>query len=77
MVSLKDLKIASSDLVQINKGWLFQMFDSETCQEEDQEAKFEYLAQNEQFNAIETDFSDPASLRRRQKLILEAISAHQ
>lgn len=52
------------------------MFDSESC-EDQEDSKFEFLASDDQFNAIETDFNDPASLRRRQKMILEAISAHK
>jgi hypothetical protein len=74
---IKDLSSKSQDLIQLNKGWLFQMFDSEESNEDEETSKFEFLASDESFNAIETDFSDPASLRRRQKMILEAISAHK
>lgn len=73
---LKDLTNKHQDAIQINKGWLWQMFDSEQCEDAD-DNNYEFLASNEQFNAIETDFNDPASLRRRQKMILEAISAHK
>jgi hypothetical protein len=75
-VWLKDLTNKHQDVIQINKGWLWQMFDSEQCEDAD-DNNYEFLASNEQFNAIETDFNDPASLRRRQKMILEAISAHK
>ena len=52
------------------------MFDSESLDQDD-ESKFAFLATNEQLNAIETDFNDPVSLMRRQKLILEAIEKHK
>ena len=47
------------------------MFDSEL--EDEEESKFAFLLNDEAVNAIETDFSDPVSLMRRQKLILELI----
>jgi len=39
--------------------------------------KYFYLADKEEFSAEKFDFNDPASLMRRQKAILQAIQKHE
>jgi hypothetical protein len=48
----------TGDIFQINKGFIFGLFD----QEEEPTTNFEFLAENSDF---EIDFSDPAALMRR------------
>lgn len=45
-VWLKDLTNKHQDAIQINKGWLWQMFDSEQCEDAD-DNNYEFLASNE------------------------------
>lgn len=45
--------------------------------EEEKETDFSFLADNESLLTEDTDFSDPASLIRRQKKIIENIEKHR
>lgn len=70
---LSVLNTATEDQVHVNKGFLDSMFlDQGTSAEgQNEESKYAYLASADNLGAEETDFSDPASLLRRQRLILE------
>ena len=66
------LKVESSQFsVTVNKGFLYNMFSLE---EEDQAEKFSFLADDTEL--MDTDFTDPASLMRRQKRIIDNINKH-
>ena len=52
----------TGDYIQVNKGFLFNMVDTEEINSDLN--KFHYLADSE-FSATEIDFSDPTALLRR------------
>ena len=74
------LNTATGDQAHVMKGFLDQMvFDEtkETVSWEHEDDKYAFLASDDQFNADGVDFSDPAALLRRQRLMQEAIQKHQ
>ena len=65
------MNTVTADQAQVNKGFLDSMslIDADGCsgaaEDNDQESRYAYLASDEQLNADETDFSDPAALLTR------------
>ncbi|CDW87012.1 UNKNOWN [Stylonychia lemnae] len=69
----------TGDYIQINKGFIDGIADTDGNDMNGQHAdknKYHFLADSQQFSAVDIDFSDPAALLRRQKGILEAINKH-
>ena len=66
----------TGDEAHVNKGFLDSLSPPE-AEDDDCESGFAYLASSESLNADETDFSDPAALLRRQRMILEKIEEHK
>ena len=62
---------SEKDTINVNKGFMYRMYD-----EEEKESDFSFLAENTDLTD-DTDFSDPASLIRRQKKIIENIEKHR
>lgn len=62
----------TGDVIQINKGFIYGMLTDDEP-EQDSSSKFDFLADNAELAAEYVDFTDPASLMRRQKRILEKI----
>ena len=72
------LNSKTGDQIHVNKGFFDQMFLADVAQSEgDEESKFGFLAESEELDAAQTDFTDQASLLRRQKLLLDQIESHQ
>jgi len=67
------------DQIHVNKGFLDSMFFEYNIASDDseEESKYAFLASQNSLGAEMTDFSDPASLMRRQRLILEQIEEHK
>ena len=51
--------------------------EAEEDLEQENQNKYYYLANKEEFSAEQFDFDDPAALLKRQKAILAAISKHK
>ena len=69
----------TGDQAQVNKGFMDSMFFDQSVQneEEDDQERYAFLAQNEDLDAAQVDFSDQAALLRRQRMILEQITTHK
>ena len=71
------LNTVTSDQAQVNKGFLDSMslIDANGAggAKGDQESRYAFLASDDQLNADDTDFSDPAALLARQRKILAQI----
>ena len=65
----------TGDVIQLNKGFFYGMLTDQESEQENS-SKFDFLADNAELAAEYIDFSDPASLMRRQKRILEKIQKH-
>lgn len=70
------LNSITGDYIQVNKGFLEGIGDTEDHELNQDDNKFHYLAEKDEFSAKEVDFDDPAALLRRQKAILKAIEKH-
>ena len=74
---------ATGDQISVPKGFLDSMFFDQTSvlskcnNEDDNQEKYAFLASDESLDADSTDFSDPAAILRRQRLILEQITTHE
>ena len=62
-----------TDALTFHKAFIDGLAEPE---EEEEETKFEFLADDENMNAQLVDFSDPIALARRQRKILEKIQKH-
>ena len=58
------LNSKTGDQAHVNKGFLDSMFLAEIADNEE-ESKFEFLAESEELDAAQTDFTDQASILRR------------
>lgn len=56
------LNSATKDIFTVNKGFIYGLFDDDNEQEEN---KFQHLAENNELANDIIDFSDPAALMRR------------
>jgi hypothetical protein len=63
----------TGDIIEINKGFINGLQDEE-IESNSETNKFEFLAND--LTVDNTDFSDPASLLRRQRKLLERINIH-
>ena len=54
-------------MIQVNKGFIYSLFDDDADNEDtnSEESNFGFLAENQDQDLIDIDFSDPVQLMKR------------